>query len=45
MYMLKDLGSLDDRDGNNIVKMVYWGEKGAAGDTGQITANSTLASL
>ncbi len=45
MYMLAEVSSLDDRDGNNIVKMTYMGEKGAAGDTGQITANSTLASL
>lgn len=45
MYMLQSVSPLDDRDGNNIFKMVYLGEKGSAGDTGQITANSTLASL
>lgn len=45
MYMLQSVSTLDDRDGNNTVKMVYMGEKGALGDTGVITANSTLASL
>lgn len=45
MYMLSEVGTLDDRDGNNIVKLVYMGEKDTLGNTGQITANSTLASL
>lgn len=45
MYMLKEVGTLDDRDGNNIVKMVYMAQKDTLGNTGQITANSTLASL
>lgn len=45
MYMLKEVGTLDDRDGNNIVKMVYMAQKDTLGNTGRITANSTLASL
>jgi hypothetical protein len=38
MYMLKEIDSLDDRDGNNTIKLTYTGEKDASDNTGSIVA-------
>lgn len=45
MYMLKEVDSLDDRDGNNIVKLTYTGEKDASNNTGSVVVKSSLAAL
>ena len=45
MYMLEDIDTLDDRDGNNIVKMTYLGEKDASDNTGQVEILSSLDAL
>jgi len=45
MYMLKEVDTLDDRDGNNIVKLTYQGEKDASDNTGRVIIVSTLANL
>lgn len=45
MYILQEVDTLDDRDGNNTVKMVYKGQKGSEGDTGQLVISCDLASL
>jgi hypothetical protein len=44
-YMLQNVDTLDDRDGNNIVKLTYQGEKDASDNTGQIIALSSLDAL
>lgn len=45
MYMLADIDTLDDRDGNNIIKLVYKGEKDSSDNTGGITIVSPLTGL
>lgn len=45
MFMLNDVDTLDERDGNNIVKLSFTGEKDASNNTGWIELISTLASL
>lgn len=45
MYMLKEVDTLDDRDGNNIVKLTYSGEKDASNNTGSVVVKSSLAAL
>lgn len=44
-YMLEDVDTLDDRDGNNIVKLTYSGEKDASNNTGGVILLSSLAAL
>jgi hypothetical protein len=44
-YMLNTVDTLDDRDGNNIVKLTYSGEKDASDNTGQVVALSSLDAL
>ena len=44
-YMLENVDTLDDRDGNNIVKLTYSGEKDSDGNTGSIGVLSSLAAL
>lgn len=44
-YFLKEIGTLDDRDGNSTIKLTFNGVKDALGNTGLILANSTLAVL
>ena len=45
MYMLEEVDTLDDRDGNNIVKLTYSGEKDASNNTGSVVVLSSLAAL
>jgi len=45
MYMIEEVDTLDDRDGNNILKIMCLGEKNGDDDTGQVqivTNNSAL---
>jgi hypothetical protein len=45
MYMLEDVDTLDERDGNNTVKMTYAGEKDSLDNTGSVVVLSSLAAL
>lgn len=45
MYMLQDVDTLDDRDGNNIVKLTYKGEKDSSDNTGSIVIATSLSAL
>lgn len=37
MYFLNEVDTLDDRDGNNIIKLTYLGQKDTSNNTGNIT--------
>lgn len=39
MYFLNELDTLDDRDGNNTIKMSFLGEMDTSGNTGSIVAS------
>jgi hypothetical protein len=39
------VSELDDRDGNNIIKLKYSGQKDGSGNTGNLIINSALAAL
>lgn len=45
MYHLSEIDTLDDRDGNNIIKLTYLGQKDGSNNTGSVTCNSALAAL
>lgn len=45
MFMLNEIDSLDDRDGNNIIKCTYLGEKDASNNTGSIVITTELNAL
>jgi len=45
MYMVEDIGTLDDRDGNNIVKLTLLGEKDSSDNTGVITVQTDVSAL
>lgn len=45
VYYLSALSELDDRDGNNTVKLTYMGQKDECDNTGGVTINSVLAAL
>lgn len=38
-YMLSEVDTLDDRDGNNIISMTFLGERDSSGNTGSIVAS------
>jgi len=45
MYYLQDMDTLDDRDGNNIIKLTYVGQKDSSDNTGSVVVETDLASL
>jgi len=45
VYFIEDVSELDDRDGNNIIKLKYSGQKDGSGNTGNLIINSALAAL
>lgn len=45
IYMVEDIGTLDDRDGNNTIKITLQGEKDASDNTGDITVITDVAAL
>lgn len=45
MYFLQDAATLDQRDGNNTIKLTYTGQKDGSDNTGNITILSSLAAL
>lgn len=45
MYYLSEVDTLDDRDGNNIVKMIYIGQRDTLGNTGAVVIETNLAAL
>jgi hypothetical protein len=45
VYFIEDVSELDDRDGNNIIKLKYSGQKDSSGNAGNLIINSVLASL
>jgi hypothetical protein len=45
MYFLSEVDTLDDRDGNNIVKFVYLAEKGSEGDLPSVVVETNLSGL
>lgn len=44
-YFLQSIETLDDRDGNNTMKLTYKGQKDTSDNTGFISCNSVLAAL
>jgi hypothetical protein len=45
MYFLSKVDTLDDRDGNNIVKLTYMAEKGSEGDLPSVVVTTNLSGL
>ena len=45
MYMVNDVSTLDDRDGNNIIKITLLGQKDTLDNTGVITVITDVATL
>lgn len=45
MYFVNDVETLDDRDGNNTVKIIYMAEKGSEGDLPSVVIITNLAAL
>lgn len=45
MYFLQDVETLDERDGNNTVKLIYTAEKGSEGDLPSVVVVTNLAAL
>lgn len=45
MYMVEEVDTLDDRDGNNTLKLTLMGEKDASDNTGGITVVTDVAAL
>ena len=45
MYFLSEIDTLDDRDGNNILKLTYMGQKDSSDNTGSVVVETNLAAL
>lgn len=45
MYVLTEVDTLDDRDGNNIIKLVYKGQKDTSNNTGTVVLESLVGAL
>jgi len=45
VFRMDDVKSLDDRDGNNIIKLTYKGEKDSSDNTGGVTFINYLSAL
>lgn len=45
VYYVQDVDTLDDRDGNNIVKITYVGQKDSSNNTGEIEIVTNLEAL
>lgn len=45
MYMVEDVSALDERDGNNIIKITLLGEKDSSDNTGVITVQTDIDAL
>lgn len=45
MYMVEDVETIDDRDGNNTLKVTLMGEKDASDNTGGVTVINDVAAL
>jgi len=45
VYMVEDISTLDDRDGNNVVKVTLLGEEDTSHNTGVITVQTDVSAL
>jgi hypothetical protein len=45
VYMVEDISTLDDRDGNNTIKITLLGEKDSSDNTGNVTLVTNTAAL
>jgi hypothetical protein len=45
MYMVEEISALDDRDGNNTIKVTLQGEKDASDNTGAVIVECDVAAL